>query len=172
MTRAVVLLGLLLLTSCDYSMTLQRKYPTYAPSDIWSDGASARPLPEGVVAQGDLARRSAEATPPPATEALLERGREQFNVYCSPCHGLAGDGDGVIVAHGFPQPPSYHIDRLLAATPQHLYDVVSNGYGVMFSYSARLEPQDRWAVVAYIRALQLSRRATVAEVPEAKEKLQ
>jgi hypothetical protein len=78
----------------------------------------------------------------------------------------------VIVAHGFPQPPSYHIDRLLAATPQHLYDVVSNGYGVMFSYSARLEPQDRWAVVAYIRALQLSRRATVAEVPEAKEKLQ
>ena len=78
MTRAVPLLGLLLLTACDYSMTLQRKYPTYAPSDLWTDGASARPLPEGVVAQGDLARRSAGASPPPVTQALLERGRERL----------------------------------------------------------------------------------------------
>jgi hypothetical protein len=76
------------------------------------------------------------------------------------------------VAHGFPQPPSYHIERLLAAPARHFYDVISNGYGVMFSYAARVEPEDRWAIVAYIRALQLSRRATVAEVPEAREKLQ
>ena len=77
----------------------------------------------------------------------------------------------MIVAHGFPKPPSYHIDRLLAAPARHLYDVISNGYGVMFSYAARVEPEDRWAIVAYIRALQLSRRATVAEAPEAKDKL-
>jgi mono/diheme cytochrome c family protein len=170
--RVIPLLALLLLTSCDYSMRLQRKYATYAPSDIWADGASARPLPENVVAQGDLARRSIDTSPPPVTEAFLDRGRERFDIYCAPCHGLSGDGDGVIVAHGFPKPPSYHIDRLLAATPQHLYDVISNGYGVMFSYSDRVEPEDRWAIVAYIRALQLSRHATVAEAPEAKETLQ
>jgi mono/diheme cytochrome c family protein len=171
MKRALVLLPLLLLTACDYSMSLQHKYRTYSPSDVWSDGASARPLPNGAVAQGDLARRAVASSPPSATEALLGRGRERFNIYCSPCHGLAGDGDGVIVAHGFPKPPSYHIDRLLAAPAGHLYDVISNGYGVMYSYGARVEPQDRWAIVAYIRALQLSRHATVAEAPEAKEKL-
>jgi mono/diheme cytochrome c family protein len=171
MKRAFVLIALFLLTSCDYSMELQRKYATYAPSEVWSDGASARPLPSGVVAQGDLARHALEISPPHPSEALLERGRERFGIYCSPCHGLAGDGDGVIVAHGFPAPPSFHIDRLLAAPAQHFYDVISNGYGVMFSYAARVEPEDRWAIVAYIRALQLSRRATIAEAPEAKEKL-
>jgi mono/diheme cytochrome c family protein len=152
-------------------MRLQPKYDTYAPSDVWADGASARPLPSDVVAQDELARRSIETSPPPATEALLKRGRERFDIYCSPCHGLAGDGDGVIVAHGFPKPPSYHIDRLLAASPQHFYDVISNGYGVMFSYASRIEPEDRWTIVAYIRALQLSRHATVAEAPEAKARL-
>jgi mono/diheme cytochrome c family protein len=171
MNRAAPLLGLLLLSSCDYSMTQQPKYGTYAPSEVWPDGASARPLPDKVVAQGDVERRRVEASPPPATEALLERGRERYSIYCSPCHGLAGDGDGVIVAHGFPKPPSYHIDRLLAAHARHFYDVISNGYGVMFSYAARLDPQDRWAVVAYIRALQLSRHASAADAPEAKEKL-
>ena len=103
---------------------------------------------------------------------LLERGRERFGIYCSPCHGLAGDGDGVIVAHGFPAPPSYHIDRLLAAPAQHFYDVITKGYGVMYSYRDRVQPHDRWAIAAYIRALQLSRRAKIAQVPEAKDKLQ
>jgi mono/diheme cytochrome c family protein len=172
MKRILPLLILLLLTACDYSMRVQRKYATYSPSQVWPDGASARPLPEGVVAQGDLARHAVEASPVPVSEALLKRGRERYDIYCSPCHGLAGDGDGVIVAHGFPQPPSYHVERLLAAPAQYFYDVISNGYGVMFSYAARVEPEDRWAIVAYIRALQLSRRATVAEVPEAREKLQ
>jgi mono/diheme cytochrome c family protein len=170
--RAVPSIALLLLTSCGLSMTQQPKYNTYAPADIWPDGASARRLPDGVVSQSEPARLARETSPPPATEALLQRGRERFDIYCSPCHGLAGDGDGVIVAHGFPKPPSYHIDRLLAAPAQHFYDVVTNGYGVMFSYAARIEPQDRWAIVGYIRALQFSRRATVAEVPEAGEKLQ
>ena len=167
------ILALLLLTSCDYSMTQQPKYKTYAPgpTDVWSDGASARPLPNNVVAQSALARQAAASSAPRVTEALLHRGEERFNIYCSPCHGLAGDGDGVIVAHGFPAPPSYHIDRLLAAPAQHFYDVISHGYGVMYAYAARVEPEDRWAIVAYIRALQLSRHATVAEAPEAEEKL-
>lgn len=157
------------LMGCDLSMTQQRKLTTYAPSALWPDGASARPLPAGVVAQGDLSRAAAAANPPPVTESLLARGRERFTVFCSPCHGLAGDGDGVIVAHGFPAPPSYHIDRLLAAPEQHFYDVMTDGYGVMFSYGDRVDAHDRWAIAAYIRALQLSRRAKVAEVPDAGE---
>jgi mono/diheme cytochrome c family protein len=172
--RGIVSIALLGLTSCGLSMTEQPKYDTYAPAptDIWPDGASARPLPAGVVAQTEPARLASASSPPPATEALLERGRERFDIYCSACHGLAGDGDGVIVAHGFPKPPSYHVDRLLTAPAEHFYDVITNGYGVMFSYAARVEPQDRWAIVGYIRALQFSRHAMVTEAPEAAEKLQ
>jgi mono/diheme cytochrome c family protein len=105
------------------------------------------------------------------TDALLARGSERFGIFCAPCHGVAGDGDGVIVAHGFPAPPSYHIDRLLAAPAQHFFDVMTSGYGVMFSYADRVDVQDRWAIAAYIRALQLSRRATVAQAPDATEKI-
>lgn len=158
---------MLLLCGCGLSMTQQRKYKTYSPSTLWADGASARPLPDGGVAQGDLALAAMEAEPPDASPALLARGRERFDIYCAPCHGLAGDGDGVIVAHGFPKPPSYHIDRLLAAPASHFYNAISKGYGVMYAYSDRVDPHDRWAIVAYIRALQFSRRATVAEAPEA-----
>jgi mono/diheme cytochrome c family protein len=158
---------MLLLCGCGLSMTQQRKYKTYAPSALWADGASARPLPDGGVAQGDLALAAIAAEPPDASPALLARGRERFDIYCAPCHGLAGDGDGVIVAHGFPKPPSYHIDRLRAAPASHFYNAISKGYGVMYAYSDRVDPDDRWAIVAYIRALQFSRRATVAEAPEA-----
>ena len=118
------------LAGCDLSMTEQRKLATYAPSTLWADGTSARPLPDHVVAQGAVERTAAEKTPPPVTTALLARGRERFDIFCAPCHGLAGDGDGIIVAHGFPAPPSYHIDRLLAAPAQHFYDVITDGYGV------------------------------------------
>jgi mono/diheme cytochrome c family protein len=166
--RAVTILAMsLLLAGCDLSMTEQRKLKTYAPTGLWSDKTSARPLPEGVVAQGDVERAAAERTPPPVSEALLARGRDRFDIYCAPCHGLAGDGDGIIVAHGFPRPPSYHVDRLLAAPAQHFVDVITRGYGVMYAYADRVDPHDRWAIAAYIRALQLSRRATVAQVPEA-----
>ncbi len=161
----------LLLGGCGLSMTQQRKYKTYSPSTLWADGASARPLPDGGVAQGDLALAAVEAMPPEASPVLLARGRKRFDIYCAPCHGLGGDGDGVIVAHGFPKPPSYHIDRLLAAPPSHFYKAISKGYGVMYSYSDRVDPHDRWAIVAYIRALQFSRRATVAEVPETEDVL-
>jgi len=157
----------LLLAGCGLSMTEQRKYDTYAPARAWPDGASARPLSGGTVAQGDVARAAAAATPPPADDALLARGHARFDIYCAPCHGLAGDGDGIIVMHGFPRPPSYHEARLLAAPAQHFYDVMTHGSGVMYSYADRVDPHDRWAIAAYIRALQLSRDAKVAQVPEA-----
>src|SRR5690348_11544213 len=96
-----------LLAGCGLSMTEQRKLSTYSPTSLWPDGTTARPLPDGVVAQGDVERAAAAKNPPPVTEALLTRGRERFGIFCAPCHGLAGDGDGVIVMHGFPAPPSH-----------------------------------------------------------------
>jgi hypothetical protein len=98
--------------------------------------------------------------------ALLERGRERFEIFCAPCHGRAGDGQGVIVQRGFPAPPSYHTEALRNAPDQHFLDVVENGYGIMYSYGARVPPADRWAILAYIRALQLAQHAIVAELPE------
>ncbi len=103
--------------------------------------------------------------PPPVTVALLDRGKQRFDIYCSPCHGRFGDGNGVIVQRGFPHPPSYYSAALHNAPNQLFYDVITNGYGVMFSYADRVEPADRWAIIAYIRALQASANATVADVP-------
>ena len=158
------------LAACDLSMTQQRKLTTYAPTSLWPDGSSARPLP------ADMSWRKATSralprpdTPPPVTAALLARGRERFGIFCAPCHGLAGDGDGIIVAHGFPAPPSYHIDRLLAA-PAHISSTSSRtATASCISYADRVDPHDRWAIVAYIRALQLLRRATIAENADAAE---
>jgi mono/diheme cytochrome c family protein len=99
--------------------------------------------------------------------ALLEHGRDRFDIYCSPCHGRAGDGEGIVVQRGFPHPPSYHIDRLRDAPASHVVAVITQGYGVMYSYAARVPPADRWAIAAYVRALQLSRHATLAALPEA-----
>jgi len=176
MTRTLLLVLILAcaapaLGGCDVSMTRQPRYDTYAPAKLWPDGASARPLPAHTVAQGDLARLAETGTPPDASPALLARGRERFEVYCAPCHGLAGDGDGVIPAHGFPHPPSFHEARLRSTPAQHIFDVISHGYGVMYSYASRVDPKDRWAIIAYVRALQLARHATVAQAPEATEKL-
>jgi len=171
--KPIVALGLaVLLAGCDLSMTQQDKYTTYSPASLWADGTSARPLPAHVVAQGDVARDKQAADPPRVTPALLARGRERFNIYCSPCHGLDGKGDGIVAKRGFPPPPSYLEPRLLAAPASSFYDTITHGYGVMYSYAARVDPPDRWAIVAYIRALQLSQHATLAEAPEAKEKLQ
>lgn len=155
--------ALLLLAGCKLDMAQQRRLDTYERSGLWQDGTTARPPPEGVVAQGDLAREAAAATPPPATPALLARGEAQYAIFCTPCHGAAGAGDGMIVRHGFPAPPSYHTTRLRAAPARHFYDVIGDGYGVMYGYGDRLAPPDRWAVVAYIRALQLSRLPQAAE---------
>lgn len=137
-------------------MTQQRKYKTYAPSRFWPDGASARSLPKGVVDQNAARREGALTQPSPANATLLARGRERLEIFCAPCHGLAGDGDGIVVQRGFPAPPSYHSDELVASPAQELYP-----------YAARVEPADRWAIVANIRALQMTRppglAAAVAE---------
>lgn len=168
--RRALLLGLLALAACRQEMAQQRRYVTYDTAPLWPDGAAARPLPAGVVAQGDLAYLAA-AVRPELTPALLARGRDRFDIFCSPCHGLSGAGNGMIVQRGFPRPPSYHTARLRAAPAKHFYDVITDGYGVMYSYAARVPPADRWAIAAYIRALQLSQDIELAAAPEARERL-
>jgi mono/diheme cytochrome c family protein len=117
--------------------------------------------PPGTVARDDKLTHP----PPPLTLALLRRGRERFDIFCAPCHGFTGTGNGMIVQRGFPDPPSYLSEKLREAPIQHFYDVITNGYGVMFSYAARVPPPDRWAIIAYIRALQASATAQVADIP-------
>jgi len=172
MTRVLLLAIVLAVAGCDdQSMRQQNRFDTYAPSKIWPNGSEAQPLPAGVVAQGDLARAMDTKQPPPVTAYLMRTGREKFGIFCSPCHGLAGDGDGMVVQRGFPAPPSFQIDRLRGAPAQHFFDVITDGYGVMYSYAARVSPHDRWAIVAYIRALQQSRHVRIADMPQAREKL-
>jgi mono/diheme cytochrome c family protein len=103
---------------------------------------------------------------------LLERGKERYDIFCAPCHGFDGDGDGMVVRRGFPAPPSYHSAALMKAPASHFLDVMTNGYGVMYSYADRVAPADRWAIVTYIRALQLSRHASLADAQAAGVKLQ
>jgi mono/diheme cytochrome c family protein len=134
-------LVILLLAGCDY-MIDQPRQKTYAPQ-------VAPEPPEQ----------------PKLTRALLERGQERFRIYCTPCHSELGDGHGMIVQRGFPPPPDYTIQRLMDAPVQHFYDVMTNGYGVMYSFANRVQPNDRWAIAAYIRTLQHARHATVADVP-------
>jgi mono/diheme cytochrome c family protein len=155
--RHLLMIGLIALTGCgDKSMTEQKRYRIYGAAQ--SSPGETRGLPMHVVAQGDLARDEKAAAPPPVDTALLARGQERYEIYCSPCHGLDGNGRGAVVERGFPQPPSYLAQRLVAAPARHFYDVITNGYGVMFSYAARVDPSDRWAIVAYIRALQLAQQ--------------
>jgi mono/diheme cytochrome c family protein len=160
-------LAALIATGCD-NMANQ---PKVNPYEVYR--TSPEPLPPMQSPPSTVARDYAPAPPPPpVTLALLERGRQRFDIYCSPCHGFTGDGDGMIVQRGFPAPPSYHIDRLRRAPIQHFYDVITNGYGVMYSYAQRVAPEDRWAIIAYIRALQAaadvqaSPRAAAASTPE------
>ncbi len=168
----LVLLAPLLLTGCgEINMWLQPKYIPYAPSRFWPDGSSARPIPAGTVAQGELELEAAAASPPAVTLALLERGRDEFNTYCTPCHGFYGDGDGIVVQRGFPHPPPLNIARLRHASVRHFFNVQTQGYGVMYSYADRVSASDRWAIAAYIRALQVSHGTELAMVPEAAEKL-
>ena len=152
-----------------YSKPLER-------SSFFRDRMASRPLPAHTVAQGQLRADTAFYTgkvntnllttfPMPITREVLNRGRERFEIYCAPCHGRTGEGNGMIVQRGFPAPPSYHIDRLREAPVGHFYDVITQGYGIMYSYQARVAPADRWAIAAYIRALQLSHRGTLKDVP-------
>jgi hypothetical protein len=125
----------------------------------------------GVGAAGDYRVRGGGATmtrfPFPVNKQVLERGKERYEIYCSPCHGLRGDGDGMVVRRGFAKPPTYHQARLREAPVGHYFDVITNGFGAMYPYASRIEPEDRWAIVAYIRALQLARNAKISDVPVA-----
>jgi len=171
----MIFLGLIVLAGCN-DMDQQPKFKPLDPSPFFSDGRSARPPVADTVAQGDLRTdsllytgkikgRDADIFPFPITADVLARGRERYDIYCSVCHGRVGDGQGMIVKRGFPAPPSYHIDRLRQAPVGHFFDVMTNGYGVMYSYNDRVSVKDRWAIIAYIRALQLSQNAALADVP-------
>lgn len=167
---------LLLASGCRQDMHDQPKYKPLAESSFFEDQRASRPLPPGTVARGQLREDTRFYTgkegddpiatfPMPVTREVLERGRQRFNIYCSPCHDRLGTGLGMVVLRGMRRPPSYHIERLRAAPVGYFYDVITNGFGAMQDYSAQVEPRDRWAIVAYIRVLQRSQNATLADVP-------
>lgn len=166
MIRCLLLWALLLsLVGCD-DMAKQPRADAQEASTFFPDGKVNQVPPAGTVARGDLARASVLAERPALTVQLMQRGRERFDIYCSPCHGLAGDGQGTVVARGFPQPPDLTVPRLVNAPDRHFMNVIAHGYGQMYSYAARVQPADRWAIVGYIRALQFSRRAPLDSLPE------
>lgn len=169
----------LALAGCRQDMHDQPKYKPFHESDFFGDRRSARPLVEGTVARGMLREDThlyagkvdgalAETFPFPVTAEVLQRGRERYGIYCTPCHGLAGNGDGMIVSRGYRKPSSFHVDRLRAERPGYFFDVITNGFGAMPDYAAQIPVEDRWAIVGYVRALQLSQNATVADVPAEK----
>jgi hypothetical protein len=165
MRRILLKIGLaLLLAGCDQNMEVQPKYSEYGHAPLFRSGVLRLP-PGGTVARDDLDREAEIHDRPALTRELLARGRQRYGIFCSPCHGTGGDGNGIIVQRGMPRPTSYHRDRLRAADDQHFFDVITNGYGVMYSYVSSVPPRDRWAIVAYIRALQLSRHASIDDVP-------
>jgi hypothetical protein len=167
----------LLFAGCRMDMHEQPKYLPYEPTTFFDDGRSERPVVPGTVARGHLHLDEllytgkengvfASKFPFPITRADLERGRQRYNIYCTPCHDYTGSGRGIVVQRGFPPPPSYHIDRLRQAPVGQFFDVMTNGDGSMYSYASRIEPEDRWRIAAYIRVLQLSEHSTVQDVPE------
>ena len=187
MKAPALMLAALLLAGCEkaaQNMYDQPRYKPMAASPLFDDGTSARPPPAGTVAfssgafaatssgrrgaDDENARRAAlgaKEQPYAIDAALLDRGRERYDIYCAPCHSPVGDGDGFIARRGFPAPPSYHTDRLRAAPDRHFFDVISNGYGAMYPLGDRIAPRDRWAIVAYVRALQLSQHAAKTDLP-------
>jgi hypothetical protein len=156
----------------------QPKYIPLRPSAFFTDGRSARPLPEGTVARGQLKEdtlfytgmgpdgKPADTFPFPVTRDVILRGQDRFNIYCTPCHDRLGNGLGMVVRRGFRRPPSYHIDRLRKVPNGYIFDVITRGFGAMPEYAAQIAPADRWAIVSYVRALQASQNATIADVPE------
>jgi mono/diheme cytochrome c family protein len=178
--RAALLasVALFVLAGCRQEMFDQPRGKPHRPSDFFADGRLDRPPVEGTIARGQLrddphfytgkvGEQLVATFPFPVTRAVLERGRERFNIYCAPCHDRLGNGNGMIVRRGYRAPPSLHIDRLRDAPVGHYFDVISNGLGAMPDYTAQIPVRDRWAVIAYVRALQLSQRATLADVPPA-----
>ena len=180
--RASFFLLVALTGACRQDMHDQPKYRPLRGSELFADKRSARPLVEGTVARGTLREDAALYTgktadgfvteiPVKVTAELLARGQSQFQVFCAPCHGRTGRGDGMVVQRGFKKPSSYHVDRLRQMPIGYFYDVISIGFGAMSDYAAQVPPQDRWAIAAYIRTLQLSQYAPVVDVPEDKRAL-
>ncbi len=181
LTAALFVLGAASLAGCNQDMADQPKDKPYRASQVFPDGTIMRPPVPGTVARpveqaaagyaapavpaGRTVRSAAPPMPAVMDTALLERGRDRFAIFCAPCHGGTGDGRGMIVERGFPAPPSFHIARLRKAPARHFYDVITNGYGNMYAYDARVEPADRWAIAAYIRALQASQNFPARDLP-------
>jgi mono/diheme cytochrome c family protein len=168
----------LLAGGCRQDMHDQPRFKPYARSDFYADQRSARPLVEDTVARGELRADAAlntgkadgkpvDSFPFAITAEVMARGHERFDIYCSPCHGRTGAGDGMIVRRGYRRPPTFHQDRLRQVPPGYVFDVITNGFGAMPDYSAQVSVADRWAIIAYVRALQRSQHATVADVPPA-----
>ena len=176
-TYLFALISLLFIPACQQQMADQPRYKPLAKSNFFGDERSARLLVPGTVAQGELRAdehfysgksggKPVETFPFPITRGVLERGRERFNIYCSPCHDRVGAGQGIVVRRGFRPPPSLHINRLREAPVGHFFDVMTNGLGAMPDYTEQVSPRDRWAIAAYIRALQLSQHAALADLTE------
>lgn len=175
--RPLPVLMLVCLGACTRNdMDIQPRIKPFAENSFFDDGRSARTLPEGVVARTDAALDEAFLTgikdgrpiaslPMPLTRELLEHGRQRYEIYCAVCHDRTGSGNGMIVQRGFPRPPSYHSARLRSAPIGHFVDVMDHGFGTMYSYADRVPAEDRWAIAAYIRALQLSENARLGDVP-------
>jgi mono/diheme cytochrome c family protein len=185
---AVASVGLALLAGCardgsfqPYSMWNQSKLRPLSESPMPGEQSVSRPIPVGAVAVGQLppddpvatgriGNRLVTSSPVPVTPAMLARGQDRFDVYCSPCHGRLGDGNGRITQRGFPHPPDYAIPRLRQAPLGHFFDVVSNGYGAMYSYASRVPINDRWAIASYIRVLQASRPVVQEQFQQQRER--
>jgi mono/diheme cytochrome c family protein len=173
----IFVLVFLLLSACRQQMADQPRYDTYDESTFFPDRLSARPLPIGTIPRdfptgnelldrGTVNGKAADKFPFPITMDILHRGHERFDIYCSPCHGYVGFGDGMVARRGFRRPPaSFHTDELRAAPPGHFFDVITNGFGAMPSYAYQVDTRDRWAIIAYIRALQMSQWAPANLVP-------
>lgn len=176
-TLFAVVVSVALTAACRLDMHVQPRENPLARSDFFTDQRSARPPVEGTVARGNLradtyfytgkiGNNPGDVMPFPVTKEVLERGRERFNIFCAPCHSRLGDGNGFVPSRGFPRrPPSYHIPRLQKAPLGYFFDVITEGFGIMPDYASQIPPRDRWDIVAYIRALQLSQNATTADVP-------
>ncbi len=174
---AVLLLLITLTSACRIDMHVQPRQNPLSRSDFFADQRSARPPVEGTVARGQLyddayfytgkmGSSPGDVMPFPVTKEVLERGQQRYNIYCAPCHSRIGDGNGFVPARGFARkPPSFHIVRLQKAPVGYIYDVITEGFGIMPDYASQIPPQDRWNIVAYVRALQLSQNATMGDVP-------
>ena len=176
-SAAIVSVAVSLWTGCRIDMHVQPRENPLSHSDFYADQRSARPLVEGTVARGQLhedtyfytgkiGSNPGDVMPFPVTKEVLERGRERYNIYCAPCHSRVGDGNGFVPSRGFARkPPSLHDARLQKAPVGYFFDVITNGFGIMPDYASPIPAQDRWNIIAYVRALQLSQNATVADVP-------